>query len=276
MCAVLAWLTVIVIAACDATDSHIGGLESGDYPRQLAAAVWFAENPSRQAVPALAGQLRSEDADVRLACAKAILAGDAASAQREALQTLARDVSATDTEIAKAAMGALTVAGGVALPTLISIAISDSHPVRRMIATGAVLLVLKSVTQGEREKACDTALDGVSDTDRDRYIAAYALLTKLIKPLAPEFIDRGLFHRSTLVRRSVVIAAGEARVVLFAEPISLLLDTRSTALLLESVRALGEIGDPLVTDRLKSLLARESGLEVREAVREALEKLAVR
>ena len=261
--------------ACDATDTYLRDLESGVFDRQLTAAAWFAEHPSGEALPALVGQLRSRDPVVRRACAEAILVGDDAPARAEARRTLRRDALSRDPDTATGAIEVFTAMGGEALTDLVEIAIATPDAMRRKVAVAIVREGVASADSSERVEATHRLLNAFEDTDPGRYRVAYSLLATLTEPLAPELIEHALRHRSMLVRRSVVIAAGEARVAAFAEPIAELLNSRDTALRKEAARALGDIGDPAATGPLRRLLTRESHYEVRYEARQALAKLGV-
>ena len=269
----VALLTLLL--ACEAPEAYVRDLESGVLERQLAAAAWFVDHPTTSARPALVGQLRSPHPELRIACARAILAGDDRNARTEALRALRRDALSDDPGMATAAMEALIEVGGEALPELMRIALATPNRARRAVTAAIIHEGLGAADPSERAAPTQVLLSALESTDPERHRIAYAILAALVEPLADELIDQGLRHPRMLVRRSVVTAAGEQRVAAFAEPIAKMLSTPDTSLRKQAARALGEIGDPATAGYLLSLEKRETQYGVLHEAREALRKLGV-
>ena len=264
-----------LLGSCDSGDEHLHDLESGVFERQLSAADWFTDHPTATALPALVGQLRSQDARVRRACATAILASEDQVSRAAAFEALRRDAMVDDPDVASGAIETLGSAGGEALPELLRITLAVAEPERRAIAVVLVTATVSDADFATRLEATRLLLGAVGSTDGNAYRVAYPVLLALVEPLAPELIAEGLNHPRALVQRAVISAASEQRVAAFSAPIAELLHSPDTGVRKEAVRALGEIGDPAAGSALKNLIERDSQYEVRYEAREALGKMGI-
>ncbi len=276
---VLAWvatglLLCGILPGCDRTDRSISDLRSNDPARQIPAAKWLAEHPTRAAVDVLRFGMESNDLAVRAASATAIGATGDARAMAHASRILRADALSADRTMAEVALEGMRGVGGAALPDLVTVAILTTDQYLQLLVRASIAEILTTATDTQRRAGAAAIVDGVEETDPDLYRAAYAILVTFAPLASTELVDLGLAHHSRRIQLTIMMGMSDASCLAAAPAIEAFLYDADSVLRLEAARSLGSIGGPNVVSALEEVAASDPVLDVRRAARQAIAAIA--
>lgn len=261
--------------ACSSSERSIADLSSGQPARQIRAAARLVKSPDAKTIPALTAAMRSEDADVRAACSRAIAqTGDRGAIERAAT-VMAQDAMGPVPDVAIRAVNILGELGQPALPELMTVAtVVTEEPLRKASESGLDrLLVPEEVSPTDRDRAMEVLLAALEETDRTLYDASFATL-RFVTPLMTEsLIEHGLSYPNPFVRRAIAIALSSQATVPVAKALAASLNDPDSDVRTAAAEALGVIRNPGAKEYLQRAAETDIDLGVRRAAQSALDAL---